>query len=225
LALAVGALASTTPDVIELTDSSFVSNVAEARDAVWLVEFFAPWCGHCKKLAPTWEELARGLHGRDDGEFRVAKVDCTVNKDVCAAFGIRGFPTIKLIKGDKYYDVNVPRTVEAYTELVGKEEFGSGVDYPPKIQATTAPKPAATAATAAPHIPEASFLDINPEKLLSDVVQVLTTRYYASGVLILIGFLLGLLASLICCFPSPRVVNLSVTADEPVRTGPKIKEE
>lgn len=44
------------------------------------VASFAPWCGHCKKLAPIWDELAVSLHAREDGEFRVAKVDCTQNR-------------------------------------------------------------------------------------------------------------------------------------------------
>lgn len=47
----------------------------------WFIKFFAPWCGHCKKLTPTWEELHQ-LHG---SKFNVAKVDCTQEdaKDLC----------------------------------------------------------------------------------------------------------------------------------------------
>ena len=40
-------------DVVELTDSNFESLVLNSDD-MWLVEFFAPWCGHCKNLAPEW---------------------------------------------------------------------------------------------------------------------------------------------------------------------------
>jgi protein disulfide-isomerase-like protein len=77
-----------------------------------LVEFYAPWCGHCKKMIPTWEELA----GSD--EINVAKVDCTIHKDLASEYEIRGFPTIYLFKADgskvKYSGA---RTVEGFTEF------------------------------------------------------------------------------------------------------------
>lgn len=51
------------------------------------------WCGHCKKLAPVWEEVATELKG----QVNVAKVDCTQHTQTSRRFGIRGFPTIKLL--------------------------------------------------------------------------------------------------------------------------------
>merc|ERR1712117_373422 len=50
------------------------------------VMFFAPWCGHCKKLAPTWQEVV------------VAKVDCTVETALCSAQDVTGYPTLKFFK-------------------------------------------------------------------------------------------------------------------------------
>ncbi|CAD5117400.1 DgyrCDS6173 [Dimorphilus gyrociliatus] len=77
-------------DVIELTDSNF-EKLVYGSDDIWLVEFFAPWCGHCKNLAPQWASAATELKGK----VKVAAVDATVNTVVASRFGIRGYPTIK----------------------------------------------------------------------------------------------------------------------------------
>ncbi|PHJ18092.1 protein disulfide isomerase-related protein, partial [Cystoisospora suis] len=65
---------------------------------VWFVEFYAPWCGHCKALASTWEELATALKGK----VKVGKVDATSEKVLASTYNIQGFPTLKLFpKGEK----------------------------------------------------------------------------------------------------------------------------
>jgi len=97
-------------DVITLTMDTF----EKVYSGTWLVEFFAPWCGHCKKLAPTWEELATASKGK----FNVAKVDCTVEKDVCGTIGVRGYPTVKLFVDGKIHDYNGQRTTDAFTTFV-----------------------------------------------------------------------------------------------------------
>lgn len=52
------------------------------------------WCGHCKRLAPTWDKLADEFATVDS--VNVATVDCTVNRDACTSNGVRGYPTLKL---------------------------------------------------------------------------------------------------------------------------------
>lgn len=131
--------------VVVLTDASFDEQIKPEGD--WLVEFFAPWCGHCKKLAPTWEELAKSAKGK----FNVAKVDCTVEKASCSRFEIKGFPTVKFVKGGKVYDYKDARTVEAFTAFAtGGYSAATNKDVPP-------PKPAeAKPAEAKPETPKAN---------------------------------------------------------------------
>lgn len=79
--------------VLVLDDSNF-DDAIKANDFL-LVEFYAPWCGHCKKLAPEWDSAAKTLAGSN---AKLAKVDATEAKDLGTRFGIKGFPTIKLFK-------------------------------------------------------------------------------------------------------------------------------
>lgn len=78
-------------DVITLTDDTFDDLVLNSGD-VWMVEFYAPWCGHCKALAPEWEQAASDLKGT----VKLAALDATANEQKAAEYGIRGFPTIKV---------------------------------------------------------------------------------------------------------------------------------
>lgn len=66
-------------------------------DQLWMVEFYAPWCGHCKALAPEWNKAAKELKG----VVNVAAVDMTEHESLGAPYGISGFPTIKFFGFDK----------------------------------------------------------------------------------------------------------------------------
>jgi len=72
-----------------LTDANFKETVYGSKD-VWMIEMYAPWCGHCKQLQPQWEQAARDLP-----EVKWGKVDCTVEKNTCSQFQVKGYPTIK----------------------------------------------------------------------------------------------------------------------------------
>ncbi|PSS37492.1 hypothetical protein PHLCEN_2v699 [Hermanssonia centrifuga] len=102
-----GTLAS---NVIDLTPDNFDSVIGQGKPA--LVEFFAPWCGHCKKLAPTYEELADVFsHAKD--KVIVAKVDADgEGKPLGQRFGVTGFPTLKWFGPD-----GVPEAYEGGREL------------------------------------------------------------------------------------------------------------
>ncbi|KAJ1261795.1 hypothetical protein BS78_09G058100 [Paspalum vaginatum] len=106
-------------DVMALTEADFEKEVGKDRAA--LVEFYAPWCGHCKKLAPEYEKL--GASFKKAKSVLIAKVDCDEHKSLCSKYGVSGYPTIQWFpKGSlepKKYEG--PRSVEALAEFVNSE--------------------------------------------------------------------------------------------------------
>ena len=90
----LGAAVASASDVESLTKDSFPDFVKD-NDLV-LAEFFAPWCGHCKALAPEYEEAATTLKEKN---IRLAKVDCTDEADLCQSYGVDGYPTLKVFRG------------------------------------------------------------------------------------------------------------------------------
>lgn len=87
---------SSKDDVIELTDNNFDKLVLQSDD-MWLVEFYAPWCGHCKNLAPHWEKAAAQLKGK----VKLGALDATVHSIKAQEYGIQGYPTIKFFAPGK----------------------------------------------------------------------------------------------------------------------------
>jgi len=101
-------------DVLDLTTETF-DEAIKSNPAI-LVEFFAPWCGHCKSLAPKYEVAATQLKG----VASIAKVDCTAQEAVCSRFGVRGYPTIKLFRNGNPQEYSAARETEAIVSFMKK---------------------------------------------------------------------------------------------------------
>ncbi|KAF9285035.1 hypothetical protein BGZ68_004206 [Mortierella alpina] len=79
----------------------------------WLIEYYAPWCGHCKALVPIYEQLATVLKDK----VNVAKIDCTTNEEICQKANIRGYPTIRLHQHGESIEYRKQRSVEGMAEF------------------------------------------------------------------------------------------------------------
>ncbi|KAG8695053.1 protein disulfide-isomerase precursor [Ceratobasidium sp. 394] len=116
-AIALGATFVSASDVLELSADNFKATV-DAEDLM-LVEFFAPWCGHCKALAPEYEEAATTL--KSAGNIKLAKVDCTEHADLCQANNVSGYPTLKVFRHGKDKEYSGPRKADGIVSYMKKQ--------------------------------------------------------------------------------------------------------
>ena len=95
-----------------LTNDNFDEIVGDASKDK-MVEFYAPWCGHCKRFAPTYEKVAETLHAQSKADLakdpaartvKVAKVDGAADRALASRFNIRGYPTFFLVDGWDVYE-------------------------------------------------------------------------------------------------------------------------
>lgn len=118
-ALAALPLLASASDVINLIPKNFDKLVFQSGKPA-LVEFFAPWCGHCKNLAPVYEELATAFAAHES-KVTIGNVDADDHKELGKRFGVQGFPTLKWFDGkpgSEPEDYNGGRDLESLTKFV-----------------------------------------------------------------------------------------------------------
>jgi protein disulfide-isomerase-like protein len=104
-------------NVVVLDSANFDTIVKDSSKDV-LVEFYAPWCGHCKRLAPDYEIVANAFAAEDN--IVIAKIDCDAQKEKCQAYDVSGYPTIKFFpkdnkEGERY---DGARDIESFVTFI-----------------------------------------------------------------------------------------------------------
>jgi thioredoxin 1 len=102
-------------NTLTFTDTDFDKDVLNS-DVPVLVDFWAEWCGPCRMMGPTIDQVATDYSGR----VKVGKLDVDSNQQTAARYGIRGIPTLLLFKGGKVVDQKVG--------AIGKPEFQKMLD-------------------------------------------------------------------------------------------------
>eukprot|EP01134_Creolimax_fragrantissima_P007817 CFRG7817T1 len=105
-----------------LTEENFDKRI---EHGIWIVEFYAPWCGHCKKLEPMFETAAKLMYGK----VSFGKVDCTVASTISSRYQINGYPTIKALGEAGEHDYRGERSIAALVKFGEELAAPSITDY------------------------------------------------------------------------------------------------
>lgn len=116
---AIKAMMSALSEPIVLTDSNFKSEVE--KYPLMLVDFWAPWCGPCRMVSPTIEQLAREYSGR----VAFGKVNVDENQMIAASFGIQSIPTMIIFKNGKVVDMMIGAMPKGQIEMKLKQQLSN----------------------------------------------------------------------------------------------------
>lgn len=115
LAIFSASIASAEPvtEVYQFNDDNFYSYIKENPQKRIFMKFYAPWCGHCKRMADTYIEVAKD---NTDEDIVYGEIDCTQSKVVCKELQVNGYPTLKVINNLKYAEHEGGRDAESIVE-------------------------------------------------------------------------------------------------------------
>ncbi|MCL6709615.1 thioredoxin [Pseudomonas sp. R2.Fl] len=87
---------------VKVDNANFQAEVLESAEPV-IVDFWAEWCGPCKMIAPSLEEISQEMAGK----VKIAKLNIDENPELAAKFGVRSIPTLAMFKGGEVADIKV----------------------------------------------------------------------------------------------------------------------
>jgi protein disulfide isomerase len=116
-------------DVVTLTGENFDKTISE--NAFVFVEFYAPWCGHCKKLAPEWEKLANDLKASGSSAV-IAKLDATEHSGPANTYQVKGYPTLIFFKNGNKIAYEGDRSIAAMAAFVNKKSGPASLELKDK---------------------------------------------------------------------------------------------
>lgn len=121
LCLALASSYALAANVEVLDQGSFQRRIQSAE--IMTVKFYAPWCGHCKAMAPAYEEAAGRLKAHQPPVI-LADVDCTAHGQLCQEQGVKGYPTLKIFRKGSASDYGGPRDANGIVKYM-LEQAGS----------------------------------------------------------------------------------------------------
>lgn len=161
---------------IDLSVESF-DDFIKGRAA--FVKFYSPNCPHCQRIGPIWDKVAAAGPSYPQS-FMVGDVDCSVETFLCERFGIRGVPSLILFEGGKMYKFAGQRE---YNDLM---KFGAG-EYKKALESADIPAPGGVGL-----LGQTSY---TLQKFIKDVVAILRFNQWAALFLVIIGALIGSVAT------------------------------